>query len=247
MAPWLQCGCQCQECCPTWAVASEAKDRKIPDTTKIIQMYETSTLTTYAITKDALGTMFELAGDGSIKLTSQMPIFYVSGPGNSTSFVSAAVNGTALAQAGATFSLCLSLESGDCSSDFGLTCRKKNENKCGIQYSSPVQATWCPIQYPSSWPAIMQVRIVASLAVHVAPWHVHEDNDLHKAPCVSLDNYHPDCWVCRLLSILWQLHSKHYASCILGEFGQLSSQQSALLTPGLLNAFVLYGIIVWWG
>ncbi len=37
------------------------------------------------------------------------------------------------------------------------TCKKRDDTKCGIQYSSPVQSAFCPVPTPSSWPAAVSV------------------------------------------------------------------------------------------
>ncbi len=49
---------------------------------------------------------------------------------------------------------CRALTQGYCSD----TCKARDESACGIQYSTPVQATFCPVPRPSSWPPVVQVR-----------------------------------------------------------------------------------------
>jgi hypothetical protein len=53
---------------------------------------------------------------------------------------------------------CSSLETGFCDSDNGFTCTKSNESNCGVQFSSDLQAVWCEIPHPSSWPPVMKAR-----------------------------------------------------------------------------------------
>mmetsp|Transcript_40231 Transcript_40231/g.119957 ORF Transcript_40231/g.119957 Transcript_40231/m.119957 type:complete len:1026 (-) Transcript_40231:846-3923(-) len=49
---------------------------------------------------------------------------------------------------------CTLLESGFCDEDEGFECRSYNTTKCGLQYSSAEQSAFCPIPYPSNWPAL---------------------------------------------------------------------------------------------
>jgi hypothetical protein len=56
-----------------------------------------------------------------------------------------------------TVATCGPIASGACPEEFGYTCRKKDDSKCGIQFSSPSQAQWCAVPVPSSWPAVLQV------------------------------------------------------------------------------------------
>ncbi|GAX75876.1 hypothetical protein CEUSTIGMA_g3319.t1 [Chlamydomonas eustigma] len=63
---------------------------------------------------------------------------------------------------------CTSLETGYCDSDNGFTCKKSNNSNCGVQFSSDLQAVWCEIPHPSSWPPVMKVPIPTSRA---EPWN----------------------------------------------------------------------------
>jgi len=52
---------------------------------------------------------------------------------------------------------CGFLETGYCDVDRGYECFETNDNNCGVQYSSSIQAIWCEIPYPSSWPPVTRI------------------------------------------------------------------------------------------
>ncbi len=37
----------------------------------------------------------------------------------------------------------------------GFTCEATDDTQCGVQYSSSIQAIWCPIPEPSTWPPVV--------------------------------------------------------------------------------------------
>lgn len=47
------------------------------------------------------------------------------------------------------------------------TCKTYDTTRCGLEYSDSMQANWCAIPSPSSWPALMQSAAPAYLA---RPW-----------------------------------------------------------------------------
>ncbi|GIL46004.1 hypothetical protein Vafri_3096 [Volvox africanus] len=55
-----------------------------------------------------------------------------------------------------TTELCSSLGSGYCERTRNATCRGFNDSNCGLRFSKPSQAVFCPIPQPSSWPPVMQ-------------------------------------------------------------------------------------------
>ncbi|KAF5836372.1 hypothetical protein DUNSADRAFT_6008 [Dunaliella salina] len=51
---------------------------------------------------------------------------------------------------------CGPVDFGSCESQDGK-CEKFDEDTCGIRYSKPVQAVWCAIKRPSTWPPVMDM------------------------------------------------------------------------------------------
>jgi len=54
---------------------------------------------------------------------------------------------------------CSMVQTGTCQHE----CRTYNKSACGVQFSSPQQALFCPLDHPSSWPAVLQVCKVLPL------------------------------------------------------------------------------------
>ncbi|PNH11475.1 ABC transporter A family member 12 [Tetrabaena socialis] len=52
---------------------------------------------------------------------------------------------------------CRELQQGFCDTDQGYECKRFDKDKCGLAYSSSVQASWCEVKDPSSWPPVVQV------------------------------------------------------------------------------------------
>lgn len=55
-----------------------------------------------------------------------------------------------------TVQTCFPAGSGACPTDNGYSCLKTDSNTCGIQWSTPQQASYCAVPQPSSWPPLIQ-------------------------------------------------------------------------------------------
>jgi len=75
------------------------------------------------------------------------------------------VNGT-----GRTQRVCRNLTSGYCDRFRGFECEQEERGECGVRYSSQIQAVWCPVPNPSTWPPVIRVPGAASLAPPFGPW-----------------------------------------------------------------------------
>ncbi len=49
------------------------------------------------------------------------------------------------------------MTSGYCDESNRYSCLEYNKDNCGLLYSSSIQASWCSIKDPSSWPPVYQV------------------------------------------------------------------------------------------
>ena len=114
-----------------------------------------------------------------------------------------------------------------CDPALGYTCNLYNSSNCGAQFSSTIQAAFCAVPTPSSWPPVMRVPAPQYRA---APW----------APKLALmyaDEGSGPTSGSMAASLMAE--SLPGLEVSLGELGSVLNQMKALVEPNRVNAYLL--------